>query len=574
MRTLPAVVTLLLCLLAQSAYAQSAKSILRSMTMRDRVAQLIIGVCYGDLPSAKSRDFIKYKHWVKDLRLGGFIVNNQVRYGLAKPAEPHTMALFLNQMQKLSKLPLIVGGDFERGASMRVSDTTLFPHNMAYGAARDYDASRLEGLMTAREARALGVQWIFAPDADVNLNPENPIINIRSYGENADDVAKHVTAFIDGARSDPKNPVLLAVKHFPGHGDTSIDSHADLARLDASRERIDSVEMVPFRAAIEHGVDSVMTAHMAVPAIDSAETPATVSAKIITGLLREDLHFKGLIVTDAMNMGGIVKQLGAGEAAVRSLEAGVDILLMPPDPEVVIRAVMKAVETKRLTKERVDQSVLKLLDAKIKLGLFKKRAVNADAVSDVLDDEDEVAAAQKVADHAITLVRDPNHLVPLTEPAKTCLIVSVGVRMSSFGQRFVEEFRRRAPQARTMMIDNALPAAALESATGDLSACSAVLFAAYTTNPELAGDLPAFLDKLSESGPPVVFVSFGNPYLLAKHSKVAAFLDAFSTAPTSESAMAKALFGEIPITGRMPISIAGFAQYGDGIQTQAVLKYK
>jgi beta-N-acetylhexosaminidase len=255
------------------------------MNQRDRIAQLIIEVCYGDLPSAKSRDFLKYRHWVKDLRIGGFIVNNQVRYGLVKNAEPHTMVLFLNQMQKLSKVPLIVGGDFERGASMRVSDTTPFPHNMAYGAAHDYDASRYEGMMTAREARALGVQWIFAPDADVNLNPDNPIINIRSYGEDPGDVAKHVAAFIDGARSDPKNPVLLSVKHFPGHGDTSIDSHADLARLEASRERIDSVEMVPFRAAIEHGVDSVMTAHMAVPAIEPSEIPATVSSKVITGLL-------------------------------------------------------------------------------------------------------------------------------------------------------------------------------------------------------------------------------------------------------------------------------------------------
>jgi beta-N-acetylhexosaminidase len=227
---------------------RTAQSILRSLNLHDRVAQLVIGVAYGDAPGSQTKEFQKFRHWVKDVHIGGLIVNNRVQYGLVRTASPHAMVLFLNQMQKLSKVPLLVGGDFERGASMRVRDTTPFPHNMAYGAARDVEASRYEGLMTAREARALGVQWIFAPDSDVNNNPDNPVIGIRSYGENPEDVAQHVAAYIDGAHSDPKNPVLVTAKHFPGHGDTNVDSHLDLARLEASRERMSAVELIPFQA--------------------------------------------------------------------------------------------------------------------------------------------------------------------------------------------------------------------------------------------------------------------------------------------------------------------------------------
>ena len=214
------------------------------------------------------------------------------------------MALFLNQMQRLAKTPLLVGADFERGASMRVTGGTRFPYNMAFGAARDLDASRYEGLVTAREARALGVQWIFAPVADVNNNPANPVINIRSFGENPEEVSQHVAAYIEGAHSDPKNRVLVTAKHFPGHGDTERRQPSRSAATDASKERMDAVELKPFQAAIAHGVDSIMTAHMAVPAIEPDDIPATVSAKSAHRTAARRARFKGMIVTDAMDMQG------------------------------------------------------------------------------------------------------------------------------------------------------------------------------------------------------------------------------------------------------------------------------
>ena len=555
-----------------TAEQRSAQSMLRSLSLRDRVGQLVMGAYYGDAPGARSKELNQFRHWVKDLHIGGFIMVNRVQNGLARTAEPHTMALFFNQMQKLSKTPLLIGADFERGSSMRVSDTVRYPFNMAYAAARDVDASRAEGLATAREARALGVQWVFAPDADVNNNPLNPVINIRSYGENPDEVAEHVAAYIDGAHSDPKNVVLVSAKHFPGHGDTNIDSHLALARLDATREHMNDVELKPFEAAINHGVDSIMTAHMTVPAIEPNEIPATVSARVLTGLLREELGFKGLVVTDAMDMAGLTKQFNTGEASVRAIEAGADVLLMPSDPGASIRALMAAVAQGRLSRQRIDQSALRVLEAKVRVGLPKRKIIDLDAISDALDLDEEANRAQDVADRALTLVKNDGGVVPLFAPNQACLVVSAGVRLSTFGQRLAQEFRKRAPQARVAFVDNSLPIAALDAVIGDVSVCSALVFATFTTNPILGGDLPAYLEKLSQGSTPVALVSFGNPYLLSGFPKVNGYLAAFSTATPSEISVVKALMGEIPITGHLPVTIPNFAQYGEGIQLPAKTK--
>ena len=350
--------------------------------------------CFGENPPARSQDFKKFRHWVRDVHIGGLIVVNRVVNGSVRNADPYGMAVFLNKMQRMAHLPLLVSSDFERGASMRVAGTPKFPHDMAFGAARDYDGSRYEGAYTAREARALGVHWVFAPDADVNNNPDNPIINIRSYGEDPQDVSRHVAAYIDGAHSDPAHRVLVTAKHFPGHGDTSVDTHMGLAKLDFSRERLNTVEFVPFRAAIEHNVDAIMSAHIALPAVEPEEIPSTVSAKVLKGVLRGDLGFKGIIVTDAMDMQGLTKQFSAGEASVRALEAGADVLLMPTDAEDAIAAILRAVTTGRITRKRIDESVLRVLSAKARLGLSKKRTVDVDEINETIEDPDAQDRAQ------------------------------------------------------------------------------------------------------------------------------------------------------------------------------------
>ncbi|MBZ5634984.1 MAG: hypothetical protein LAO55_17825 [Acidobacteriia bacterium] len=549
---------------------RAAQALMRPMSLRDKVAQLVIVVSNGDVYSTKSPDYEKFRHWVADLRVGGIIVNNASQNGLVRNAEPHAMALFLNQMQRLAKTPLLVASDFERAASMRVTGGTRFPHSMAFGAADDLAATRYEGLVAAREARALGIHWIFAPVADVNNNPLNPIINLRSYGENPEKVSRHVAAFIEGAHSDPANRVLVTAKHFPGHGDTDVDSHLGLPRLEVPRERLDAMELKPFEAAIMRGVDSIMTAHMAVPALDPSGMPATVSRSVLTALLRDELKFNGLIVTDSMAMQGLSMLFDSGEGSVRAVIAGADVLLMPPDPDKAIRAVVGAVEDGRISRQRLEQSVVRVLTAKIALGLSsKKKLVNLDAISDVLDSPQAVERAQAVADHAVTLIRNDRDLLPLAASSRPCLIVVTELRISQFGQRTMQEFRRRVPNGRVVALDTSLPLAALEATAGDMTACSAIVAASFASVSADLKDVKPFLTALSMSPVPLVLLPFENPYLLTSIPNATAFVTTFSSSLPSEIAAVKALFGEIPITGHTPVTIPGFAQLGDGIQLPA-----
>ena len=544
------------------------------MTLEDRVAQLISMPCYGENPSTRSQDYKKFRHWVRDLHVGGLIVVNRVANGNVRNADPYAMAVFLNRMQRLSRVPLLVSADFERGASMRVANTTKFPHDMAFGAARDYEGSKFEGAETAREARALGVQWVFAPDADVNNNPDNPIINIRSYGEDPQDVARHATAYIEGAQSDPKNRVLVTVKHFPGHGDTAVDTHIGLARLDVPRERLETVEWVPFRAAIARGVDAVMTAHIALPAVEPEPIPSTISSKVLTGVLRDDFKFKGIIVTDAMDMQGLTAEYSAGEDSVRALEAGADVLLMPTDADQAIRAVVQAVKKGRLTRRRIDQSVARVLAAKARVGLGRKRAVEIDEISDVIDNPEVDERAQSTADRAVTLVRNEGAIVPFRAPERSCLFVLLENRYTQQGRQMILDLRKRAPQLKVRVLDPTSPDSELQDSLQMAVGCDAVGVAAWVTAGAYRGDiampgpLAGFVTSLSDARP-VMLVSFGNPYLLRSFPKVAGYMATFSTVPPSETAAVKALLGEISITGHLPVSIPGFAKTGDGLQLDA-----
>jgi beta-N-acetylhexosaminidase len=476
-------------------------------------------------------------------------------------------------MQRLAKTPLIVAGDFERGASMRIASTTKFPHLMAFGAAGDPELTRKLGQATARESRALGFQWVLVPDADVNSNPDNPIINIRSFGEDPQAVASHVKAFIEGAHSG-KPRVLTTLKHFPGHGDTAVDSHIGLAKIDADRARMDALELIPFRAGIAAGVDSVMTAHMAVPALEPEEIPATVSKNVLTGLLRKELAFQGIIVTDAMDMQGLSKLFPSGEAAVRAIEAGADVLLMPGKPDAAIDAVVAAIQKGRLDKKRVEESILKVLTAKAQAGLDKKRLVDLEAINDEVDSPESGELAQQVADRAVTMIKNERGIVPLEQPEKACYYVLSESRYSLVGRKVVEELRARVPRASISPMEPTAPDAVIDEAVQKAGQCSVavvttfVTATAYRGSVGLSGAYTRLMEGLLKGTTPVVLVSLGNPYLLRGYQGVASYLTTFSTAPTSETAAVKALFGEIPIKGRMPISIPGLAKIGDGLQSE------
>jgi beta-N-acetylhexosaminidase len=545
------------------------------MTLRDKVAQLVFISFHGAAYNSQSREFRKFVRMIREVRIGGLVLVNWSNGRVVQKAEPYALAAFINRMQRLAGVPLLVCGDFERGASMRVDDTTVFPHAMAFAATGDPALSRFEGQVTAREARALGVQWLFYPVADVNNNPDNPIINIRSYGEDPGAVAAHVRAFIEGAQSDRQSPVLTTVKHFPGHGDTAVDTHLNLAVVNADRDHLDRVELVPFRAGIAAGVDSVMTAHLAVPAIAPAGVPATLAPEILTRLLRTDLDFHGLVVTDALEMGGIVKTFGVGDAAVRALEAGADVLLMPPDAEAAIVAILAAVRAGRIKPERIDHSLHRVLAAKEKMGLARKRFVDVEAIGDLVAVPDAVQRAAQIAEKAVTLVRNQGNAVPLPAPDRACWVVLPESRYSVSGQTLAAEVRKRSKTANIVTIDPSMPTETVAPILESLSACERYVvsafatFSAYKGNLALGGELPRVVDTLIASGRPVTLVALGNPYLLRSFDKAAAFLATFSTVPPSEVAAVRALYGEIPVNGKLPVTIPGIAKLGDGIPLAA-----
>ncbi len=549
----------------------------RKLTLRDAVAQLVVVPFPGQTLKSNSKPWRDLAGLVRTQHVGGLILVNIMQGHLVQRADPVEAATMINKLQKLARIPLVVGGDLERGASMRFKDTTVFPHAMAFAAAGDPGAARFEGEVTAREARAIGVNWVFFPDADVNSNPDNPIINIRSYSEDPAQVSSYVVAFLQGAAGNPKYRVLTTAKHFPGHGDTAVDTHLNLATIAADRKHLDDVELVPFRAAIAKGVDSVMTAHLAVPALGTGDLPATLSPMILTQLLRVDLGFRGLIVTDAMEMGGIAKGFTVGDAAVRAIQAGADVILMPSDPVAAIDAITGAVLQGRITRSRIDQSVERLLRAKMRVGLTGNRYVDTKAIPREVNQPASNKGALETAQKAVTLVKNDAQLVPIRGVGQGCFAMLREGAASQQGLAMQPELNRRAPGRPALMLDAGMSEADLNHAVDQAGNCDAWYVAAYVSvagyrgNVALTGGFPALLTRLIGSGKPVLLMSLGNPYLLRSFPNVAGYLTTFSTVPPSEIAAVQALFGEIPIQGHLPVTIPNLAKFGDGIVSKATL---
>jgi len=541
----------------------------KRLSLHDEVAQLVVVDFTGQPMTKKSLEWRQLYGLVHKERVGGLILVNVSQGHLVQRADPVEAAKIINELQRSAKIPLVVGGDLERGASMRFKDTTVFPHAMAFAAAGDLAAVRYEGQVTAKEARAIGVNWIFFPDADVNSNPDNPIINIRSYSEDPKQVSDYVDAFLEGASSDPHNRVLTTAKHFPGHGDTAVDTHLKLATIPADRKHLDDVELAPFRAAIAHGVDSVMTAHLTVPSI-GGDVPATFSAPLLTQLLRGDLGFKGIIVTDALDMGGI-KNYSSGEAAVKALQAGVDVLLMPGDPVAAINAVVAAVKQGRLPKSRVDEALNRVLAAKVKLGLVASRTVNVNAIPKLVNQPQTNQRALEVAQEAVTLVKNDSHLVPVQANSQVCFAILREGGNSQQGQAMQPEINKRAHGRPALLLDPGMSTGDLSRAITQAGTCDAwyvaafVSVAGYRGNISLNGNYPTLMAELIATGKPVMLMSLGNPYLLRSFPAVSGYLTTFSTVPPSEVAAIQALYGEVAIHGRLPVTIPNLAKFGDGL---------
>jgi len=528
----------------------------------EKIGQLLFTTCHGSFTAVDSAAYQQILHDVKDLHVGGFInVTHGSPLGIVK-SQAYPTAVLNNQLQSKSKLPLLIGADFERGTAMRLDEGTSFPTAMALAAGGDSKDAYTMGKITALESRAVGVHWVYAPDADVNNNPGNPIINTRSFGEDPARVSEFVSAFVRGVE---ENGGLATAKHFPGHGDTAADSHIDLPVIRADRARLNTLELVPFRAAISAGASSIMTGHLNVPSLEpDPNTPATLSQNILTGLLRDEMGYQGLIVTDAMDMGGITVRYAPGEAAVRAIVAGIDALLMSPVPDAAFEALQAAVKSGRISKARLDSSVRRILQAKARLGLHANRLVDLNALNQKFGSVAGQKEAQEISDRGVTLLRDMPHRLPLdaTKPSRALLLAFYADPEPYPGEDLERELRSRFDSVTTLRADTRFVNASILKLPPPDSYDVAILalFVRVSDrkgNVDVPAEQAAVAEQLYKTGKPIITVGFGSPYLIEKFPQAETWLAAFGISDVAQISMARALFGQIPVRGHLPVTIPG-----------------
>ncbi len=577
---------------SRDAAARWVDETLATLTLRQAVAQLVIPWIPGGYASETDADYQELLGWVRD-GLGGVSISIGV---------PDAYVAKLNRLQSGARVPLLVTADFENGGpGMRINHSyalpsllpqgggTSFPPTMAFGAAADEDLAFQYGRITAAEARAVGVHWLFAPVLDVNSNPDNPVINTRSFGADPEAVGRLGAAFIRGARA---GGALTTAKHYPGHGDTRTDSHIELPVIAADRERLDRVELLPFRIAVEAGVDAVMTAHVAVPEVLGDDLPATLSPYFMTELLRDDWDFDGILFTDALRMGAITDGYGTGEAAVMALEAGSDMLLAPADIGETVDAVTAAVESGRVSRARVDRSVRRLLEAKARLGLHRGSLIDPATVATRVGTAEHRATADRAAAASLTLVRDERGVLPLSSGTAILSVTyarpddllagsTFNTTLRSVAGRLTSANRSpaSAPAASvaTARVGPDTPWPVYDSLLYEARRADVVIVGAYvpprsgTGSVGVPGAFRAFVEAASRiDGTEAAVLSFGNPYLLSAFSGAGTYLAAWGGREVSQRAAAHAVAGIAPITGRLPVSIPPLHDVGDGLDRTAV----
>jgi len=573
-----------------------ANNELRRMSLDEKIGQLLSVGVDATILNQDSDEYSALRHQIEDNHVGGIILFRGPVY---------ESVMLVNRMQQLARYPLLISADLEAGAGMRFDDTISFPWNMAVAATGNPEYARRQGEVTAREAQALGVRQIYAPVVDVNNNAANPVINVRSYGEDPGDVARFAAAFTEGAQT---GGVIATAKHFPGHGDTATDSHRGLPEIDVARARLNAVELVPFQAAIDAGVGSVMVGHIGLPQIDptaikplpretkgkpldtddaseiieeKATLPATLSP-VVNGILRNDLKFPGMIVTDALSMSGLTIYFTQEEAAVRALEAGADLLLKPADVDAAFRGVRNAVQSKRLTEQRIEASARKILAAKYDLGLVKDRLTALDAIDRSVAGKDVTALATEIAEHALTLVRNVDNRVPFGNLNKDARIFNLAITNGDdrlyITNAFVSELSRSGRKIETMVLDDRSSDQEVQKALERAKSADVVIASLYgrvRTGQARSVGLPdsgaRALSALIESKVPVIGISFGNPYLLQSFPELRTYMVAYGDMPSLQQAAARAVLGEIDIVGKLPISLPGLYPRGTGLQLKKMV---
>jgi beta-N-acetylhexosaminidase len=578
-----------------------AEKTVRRMTIEEKVGQLFMIWVRAQFLNVESPDYLQLRDTIRKYHIGSLAMTVRYESPFLYRNQPYEAASLLNRLQQDSELPLLIAADFERGVSMRLYGATEFPHAMAFGAAGKKEYAEAFGRITAQESRAIGVHWNFFPDADVNSNPANPIINTRSFGEDPQAVSELVDGYIAGARA---HGMMVTAKHFPGHGDTATDSHLGVAQVTGDLARLQSLELVPFKRAIAAGVDSVMVAHVTAPALEAdPNRVATTSPAVVNDLLKKQMGFKGIVVTDALDMAGLTRLYAAdvGRAAVDAFKAGNDLLIIPADLDASYRDMVKAVRSGEVRREQLDASVLKILKAKASLGLHKSRLADLNALSTVVGKPENLALGQEVADDAVTLVRDNGKVLPLkkvgTGPAGLpyTRVEEVGNRLvvvvltedvrTETGRTLERQIKLRVPDARVFYVDPRIASAMANDVLAAVDQAESVIAAVYVVpNPGRAVTVNGALQSsvamtdangtllqkvLEKAAAKTAVLAMGNPYLATDFASVENYLCSFSNTSVSEMAVVKALFGEIAIHGHLPVTIPGIAARGAGIERPA-----
>jgi beta-N-acetylhexosaminidase len=569
--------------------AKWADDTFRRMTLDEKVGQLIFSAVDSTYLANDSEGFDQIARKVTDLRIGGLVVFGgsekapavllDNHYGTVTLGQPLAAASLINRLQALSAVPLLNAADFEAGAGFRIQGATVFPRQMAFGAAGDEALATEAAKITALEGRALGVHVNFSPLADVNNNARNPVINIRSFGEVPAAVGTLVSAFVRGLH---EGGMLATLKHFPGHGDTDVDSHIGLPIINQPRDRLDRIELAPFRAGLASGADAVMTAHIELPALDPAEfSPASLSRPIVTGLLRSELKFDGLVFTDSMQMDAVTRALSAGEAAVRAILAGNDVVLHSPDETAAVAAIKAAVTSGRITTSQLDESVRRILRVKARLGLYRTKIVSLDEVPRVVGGRAHADVAARVSQRSMTLVRDDRNQVPLRVARDvSVLYLSLldypsGWRISAPSRTFIPELRRRWPNVTAVELSDRSTASEIDLVRATATRYDAIVVSVFVRAASGSGrqDLSAPLVKLlsdlarltANTPKPLITTFFGNPYVAMAVPELPAMLLTYDFNDLAEASAVRAISGEAPISGRLPISLPGLFEVGWGL---------
>jgi beta-N-acetylhexosaminidase len=567
---------------------------MKKLTADEKIGQLIVPSFESNFLSTDSDTFESLTRLVRDYHVGGFHVFGATipapsvllnpGYGTVILGQPFSAAFLLNRLQALSALPLLNTADFETGVGFRIFGATQFPRQMAMGAiaaagGHDLRLVREEARITAIESRALGVHVNFAPVADVNNNPRNPVINIRAYGEDPARVAALVGAYVAGAR---EGGMIATVKHFPGHGDTDVDSHLGLPVIAFDRARLQSIELVPFRSGIEQGVEAVMAAHIELPSLDPApSTPATFSRVILHDLLRQEMGFGGLVYTDSMSMDAVARMAPPGEAAVRAFAAGADQILHSPDPVAAFDGLKAAAASGRITTAQIDSAVERVLRAKASAGLHLRRAIDLDAVPEQIGSRAHQAVAQEAFARALTLVKDDRGQVPLTVARDTPLLYlsildyPAGWQIAAPSRTFIPELKKRWPQVTSIEVSDETPKAELDLVRAVAARYGAVIAAVFVRASsgsgrlDLAPELVRLLKDLARAtertNTPFVTCFFGNPYTASFVPELPAMLLTYDFYDQPERAVVSALAGEAAIGGRLPITLGPQLRAGHGL---------